>query len=59
MGMVQSLIKQNPQLGSVWEMAQQLSQNNNKQEIIEQIAKQKGMSVDEIKKMAQSYGINI
>jgi hypothetical protein len=40
-------------------MAQQLSQNGNKQEVINQIAKQKGVSVDEVRKMANSYGINI
>lgn len=40
-------------------MAQQLSQNTNKQEVINQIAKQKGMSVDEIRQMAQNNGINI
>lgn len=40
-------------------MTQQLSQNTNKQEVINQIAKQKGMSVDEIRQMAQNNGINI
>lgn len=59
MAMVQNLIKQNPQLNNVWQMAQQLSQNNNKQEVIEQLAKQKGISANEIKQMAQQYGINI
>ena len=59
MGMVQNLIKQNPQLNEAWEMAQQLSQKSNKQEVIEQLAKKKGMSVDEITQMARSYGINI
>lgn len=59
MGIVQNLISQNPQLNNAWQMAQQLSQNNNKQEVIEQLAKQKGVSVDELKQMAQTYGINI
>ena len=30
MAMVENLIKQNPQLNNAWQMAQQLSQNNNK-----------------------------
>jgi DNA-directed RNA polymerase sigma subunit (sigma70/sigma32) len=59
MAMVENLIKQNPQLNNAWQMAQQLSQNGNKQEVINQIAKQKGVSVDEVRKMANSYGINI
>ena len=59
MSIVQNLINQNPQLNNAWQMAQQLSQNNNKQEVIEQLAKQKGVSVDEIKQLAQTYGINI
>lgn len=59
MAMVENLIKQNPQLNNAWQMAQQLSQNGNKQEVINQIAKQKGVSVDEVKKMASQFGINI
>lgn len=57
--MVENLIKQNPQLNNAWQMAQQLSQNGNKQEVINQIAKQKGVSVDEVKQMASQFGINI
>ena len=59
MAMVENLIKQNPQLNNAWQMAQQLSQNNNKQEVINQIAKQKGISYDEVKQMANKFGINI
>lgn len=59
MAMVENLIKQNPQLNNAWQMAQQLSQNGNKQEVINQIAKQKGVSVDEVKQMASQFGINI
>lgn len=59
MAMVENLIKQNPQLNNAWQMAQQLSQNNNKQEVINQIAKQKGVSVDEVKQMASQFGIKI
>ena len=59
MAMVENLIKQNPQLNNAWQMAQQLSQNTNKQEVINQIAKQKGISSDEVKEMANKFGINI
>ena len=59
MAMVENLIKQNPQLSNAWQMAQQLSQNANKQEVINQIAKQKGISCDEVKEMANKFGINI
>ena len=59
MAMVENLIKQNPQLNNAWQMAQQLSQNTNKQEVINQIAKQKGISYDEVKQMANKFGINI
>ena len=56
---MENLIKQNPQLNNAWQMAQQLSQNNNKQEVINQIAKQKGISSDDVKQMANKFGINI
>ena len=59
MAMVESLIKQNPELSNAWQMAQQLSKNNNKQEVINQIAKQKGISCDDVKEMANKFGINI
>lgn len=59
MAMVENLIRQNPQLNNVWQMAQQLSQNNNKQEVIKQIAQQKGMKVEEVVEIAKNYGINI
>lgn len=59
MAMVENLIKQNPQLNNAWQIAQQLSQNGNKQEVINQIAKQKGVSVDEVKQMASQFGINV
>ena len=59
MAMVENLIKQNPQLSNAWQMAQQLSQNTNKQEVINQIAKQKGISCDDVKEMASQFGINV
>lgn len=57
--MIENMINQNPQLGSAWKMAQQLSQNSNKQEVINEIAKQKGMSSEEIISLARKYGINL
>lgn len=40
-------------------MAQQLSRNNNKEQVIEQLAKSKGMTVDQVKDFARKNGINI
>ena len=59
MGMIENMIQQNPQLANAWKTAQQLSQSGNKDEILSQLATQKGMTVDEIKEMAKQYGINI
>ena len=59
MAMVENLIKQNPQLNNAWQIARQLSQNTNKQEVINQIAKQKGISCDDVKEMANKFGINV
>lgn len=58
-GMIENLIKKNPQLSNAWQMAQQLSSNTNKEEVVNQIAKQKGITVEDVKQMAKSYGINI
>ena len=57
--MVENMIKQNPQLSEAWKTAQQLSKSGNKEEIINNIAKQKGMNPEEIKQMISQYGINI
>ena len=59
MVMIENMINQNPQLGSAWKMAQQLSQNSNKQEVINEIAKQKGLSSEEVISLARKYGINL
>lgn len=59
MAMVQSLIAQNPQANQVWQMAQQMAQNPNKEQVIQQIAQKKGMSVEEVKNQARQFGINI
>lgn len=57
--MIQSLINQNPQLNNMWQMAQQMAQNPNKEQVIQQIAQQKGMSVEEVKNQARQFGINV
>ena len=40
-------------------MAQQMAQNPNKEQVIQQIAQQKGMSIEEVKNQARNFGINI
>ena len=56
---MENLIKQNPQMNNAWRMAQQLSQNGNKDEVLNQIAMQRGMNINELKQFAKNFGINI
>ena len=56
---VENLIKQNPQMNNAWRMAQQLSQNGNKDEVLNQIAMQRGININELKQFAKNFGINI
>ena len=57
--MIQSLINQNPQLNQMWQMSQQMAQNPNKEQVLQQLAQQKGVSVDVLKQEAQKFGINV
>ena len=57
--MIQSMVQQNPQLSNIWQMAQQMSLNPNKEQVVQQLAQQKGMTVEQVKKEARKYGINI
>lgn len=59
MAMVQGMVNQNPQFNQMWQMAQQMAQNPNKEQVFQQIAQQKGMSVEEVKNQARKFGINI
>ena len=59
MVMVENLVKQNPQMNNAWNIAKQLSQNGNKEEVLNKIAIQKGINLNEIKQMAKNFGINI
>lgn len=55
---VQDMIKKNPNLQQVWNQAQNLSQYN-KEQVIEQICKEKGLNKDDVINQARSFGINI
>ena len=57
--MLQSLLKQNPQLNRTWQLAEQMASNNNKQEVLNQIAQQKGLNINQINEMIKQFGINI
>lgn len=57
--MIQSMVQQNPQLSNMWQMAQQMGLNPNKEQVIQQLAQQKGMTVEQVKEEARKYGINI
>ena len=56
--MVQSMIKKNPSLQAAWNQAQQLA-SGNKEEVIEKICKEKGLSREQVVSEAQKLGINI
>lgn len=56
--MVQSMIKKNPNLQAAWNQAQQLA-SGNKEEVIDKICKEKGLSRDQVISEAQKFGINI
>lgn len=56
--MVQSMIKKNPNLQAAWNQAQQLA-SGNKEEVIDKICKEKGLSRDQVVSEAQKFGINI
>ena len=57
--MIQSMVQQNPQLSNMWQMVQQMSLNPNKEQVVQQLAQQKGMTVEQVKEEARKYGINI
>lgn len=57
--MIQSMVQQNPQLSNMWQMAQQMGLNPNKEQVVQQLAQQKGMTVEQVKEEARKYGINI
>lgn len=52
-------MKNNPQMEKAWEIAQQMAQNPNKEQIVQQLAQQKGMSVEQVKQEASKFGINL
>lgn len=56
--MVNEMIKKNPNLQGAWEQAQMLA-TQNKEQVINNLCKQKGISRDELISQAQQCGINI
>lgn len=56
--MVQQMIKKNPNLQTAWNQAQQLA-TGNKEQTIEQICKERGLSREQVISQAQQFGINI
>lgn len=56
--MVQQMIKKNPNLQVAWNQAQQLA-TGNKEQVIDKICKEKGLSRDQVISEAQKFGINI
>lgn len=56
--MVQNMIRQNPNLQTAWNQAQQLAKVN-KQDAIDEICSKRGLSREEVISQAQQFGINI
>ena len=52
------MIKKNPNLQTAWNQAQQLA-TGNKEQAIEQICKERGLSREQVISQAQQFGINI
>ena len=59
MAMIQGMVNQNPQFSQMWQMAKQMARNPNKEQVLQQIAQQKGVSVEVLKQEASKLGINI
>lgn len=56
--MVQQMIKKNPNLQAAWNQAQQLA-SGDKEQVIDKICKEKGLSREEVISQARQFGINI
>lgn len=52
------MIKKNPNLQTAWNQAQQLA-SGNKEQVIEKICKEKGLSREQVISQARQFGINI
>ena len=59
---INQMINSNPQARQAWQMAQQMSQNKSPEEkrrIVENLARERGIPLDQLQQMAQQFGIQI
>ena len=59
---INNMIQSNPQARQAWQMAQQMSQNKSpeeKRKIVENLARERGVSLDQLRQMASQFGIQI
>lgn len=59
---INNMIQTNPQARQAWQTAQKMSQNKSpeqKRKIVENLARERGIPLDQLKQMAQQFGIQI
>lgn len=59
---INNMIQTNPQARQAWQTAQQMSQNKSpeqKRQIVENLARERGVPLEQLKQMAQQFGIQI
>lgn len=59
---INNMIESNPQARQAWQMAQQMSQNKSpeeKRKIVENLARERGVPLEQLKQMASQFGIQM
>lgn len=59
---INNMIQANPQARQAWQTAKQMSQNKSPEEkrrIVENLARERGIPLDQLKQMAEQFGIQI
>lgn len=59
---ISNMIQTNPQARQAWQTAKQMSQNKSpeeKRKIVENLARERGIPLDQLKQMASQFGIQI
>lgn len=59
---INNMIQTNPQARQAWQTAKQMSQNKSpeeKRKIVENLARERGIPLDQLKQMASQFGIQL
>lgn len=59
---INTMIQTNPQARQAWQTAQQMSQNKSleeKRKIVENLARERGIPLEQLKQMASQFGIQM